>query len=432
MISLRDSIASLQRFAPGASLNFSSVEHYLHMDRPHSLGTVLDRIAALPPSFSLQTTIVTDDALGGEVGVTIFRDGRYRFHGFMRATGFESFSFRVGCVVHGADGHAAIALQHSGEAFGTDTPGDRQHDWDESGVRERDAAFIRDIWPILSSAPTMTVTQSSKVSGLLGTAATVLTDLAKFIIVAETFGGALAVCALMGEELGQAGADLPGLGGVVGVGIVGGALFIWGPLALGPAIVLGVAAGAIVDALVKIRRLRPDEEDFARTVFANSLDFTKIRITNMVGAGGRAFTMPTLDDHILLNIGMSDAMFDTPTVTAMNSYPIPGQLLIHELVHAWQIQHATAAQHFVPGWICEGLVEQKIVGKKGSYAYGPPGAAWSTIYNEGQASIVDDWFGGTGRVASETITTPESGPRAMDPNNPYFFYIEHHVQAGVM
>lgn len=434
MSSLRGGIASLQRFAPHETLNLSSVAHYMRLDRPYSVGTLIERMAGLPPSVSLQSTIVTGAALGGEVGVMLHRDGSFRFHGFMRATGFESFSFRIGCVVHGANGQAAIALQHSGEVFGTDTPGDRQHDWDESGQRAIAAQFIRDRWPDLSSGATLAVTRSSEVAGLLGTAATVLTDLAKFLVVAETFGGAVAVCALIGEELGQAGADVPGLGGVVGVAIVGGALFIWGPLAIGPAIILGVAAGAIVDALVKIRRLRSEEEAFARTVFGNSIDFTKIRITNFVGEGGRAFTMPTLDDHILLNIGVSDAMFDAPASNGTPSYPVAGQLLIHELVHAWQIQHATAVQHFVPGWVCEGIKEQKIVGQAASYRYGPPGAAWSTMYNEAQASIVDDWFAGTGRVALQTVTTTDSGPKArpMDPDNPYFGYIENNIQAGVM
>lgn len=430
MSSLRASIATLQRYARSDTIVVDSVAQYLRMERPYTVSALMDRIAALPDSITLHQTINTGTALRGEVTVTLHRDGRYRFSGFMRATGIPSFSFRVGAVVRSANGQAAIALQRSGEVFGTDTPGHRQHDWDESGLRARDARFIRELWPDLSTA-TLSVTRSSEVSGLLGTASTVIVDLVKFLVVAETFGGALAVCALIGEELGQAGVDLPGLGGVVGVAIVGGALIIWGPLALGPAILLGVAAGAIVDALVKIRPLRAFEEAFARQVFGNSLDFTKIRITNMLGIGSRGFTMPTLDDHILLNIGTSDAMFTSPTTATSASYPMPGQLLIHELVHAWQIQHATALQGFVPGWICEGLIEQEGVGRN-AYTYGPPTATWGSMHNEAQAHLVDDWFAGTGRVASETVTTAQSGPRPMDPGNPYFGYIENNLQAGVM
>jgi len=202
-------------------------------------------------------------------------------------------------------------------------------------------------------------------SGLLGTATDIVKDVGEFFVVAETLGASLAICLVIGSELGDAGVNVPGMGGVVGLGIVAGSLFIWGPLAIGPAIILGVAAGAIVDAMVKIRRLRPEEEDFVKDVFGDSLDFEKIRLTNLVGLSGRPFTVPTVDNHILVNIGVSNAMFDAPTTTALltKTMPLAGQLLIHELTHAWQIQHAPLERGYVPGWLCEGIREQVFIGQ---------------------------------------------------------------------
>src|SRR5208337_103806 len=216
----------------------------------------------------------------------------------------------------------------------------------------------------------------------------------------------LAICLVIGSELGEAGASVPGLGGVVGLGIVAGSLFIWGPLAIGPAIIIGVAAGAIVDSMVKIRRLRPDEIDFAKQVFGDSLDFDRIRLTNLSGVDTRPFTVPTVDDTILVNIGNS---FDAPTTAVFPNKPVPGQLLIHELTHAWQIEHATLEDGYVPGWLCEGIREQIVVGSA-AYNYGPAGPPWSSFSVEGQAHMVDEWFGGNGQQAPLSSLPQGSNP----------------------
>ena len=41
---------------------------------------------------------------------------------------------------------------------------------------------------------------------------------------------------VVGSELNQAGVSLPGLGGVVGLGVAGGVVYIYGPSAIIPAI----------------------------------------------------------------------------------------------------------------------------------------------------------------------------------------------------
>jgi len=151
--------------------------------------------------------------------------------------------------------------------------------------------------------------------------------------------------------------------------------------------------------MVKIRSLdtgdtapHGDETGFARAVFGDSLDFNRIRVTNLSGLSTRAFTTPTIDGTILLNIGNA---YDSPT-TALDpphGYAAEGQILIHELTHAWQIQHASLADGYIPGLLCQGIYNQAVTGRA-AYQYGPPGPAWSTFNLEAQAAIVDQWFAG--------------------------------------
>ena len=248
------------------------------------------------------STIVTGTALGGEVNLTFKNDGSYAFSSHMRATGIPSFSFRVIAVVRSASGQVMAAAQHSGKVFGTDTPGPRQNDWNETNSDSEQMKKIRNNWPDLSRG-TMVVSRSSDLAGSLGAAVDVIKDVAEFLLAAETLSTGPAVCLVLGSELSHAGASLPGLGGVASLGVVGGVVYIWGPSAIVPAIVAGVAAGKVVDAMVKIRSLRDDERNFARKVFNDSLDFGRIRLTNLLGFQGRKFTVPTMDGTILANFG---------------------------------------------------------------------------------------------------------------------------------
>lgn len=121
------------------------------------------------------------------------------------------------------------------------------------------------------------------------------------------------------------------------------------------AVVAGVAVGAVTNALIKQRELSEEEAGFAAQVFGGSLPPRDwIMLTNLAGLGSRAFTMPGVDGKIYINLG--DA-YDNPNPLDYTNPPIyrkRGQLLIHELTHAWQIFHRS----FVPGTGCEGIVNQ--------------------------------------------------------------------------
>jgi hypothetical protein len=344
----------------------------------------------------------------------------------MRATGFLSFDYAITAIVRSPGNQVLVAARHSGQVFGTDTPGDRQDSWDEQVIDPERAKVIRNTWPTIRRG-TLDVRRSSEMSGVLGTAIDIAADVFKFFIVAETLGGSAALCLFIGAELGEAGIELPGLGGVVGVGIVAGAVMIWGPLALVPAIVAGVAIGAVVDVMVIIRRLRDDEMAFAREVFADSIDFTHVRITNLLGLGNRPFVMPTIDNHILVNLGNVET---DPMRMSTNNYPVAGQLLIHELTHVWQIQHRSLTDGFVPGFLCEVGVEQ--VEGSGAYEPGAPGPPWDSFGMEAQGTIVDRWFAGSpdGRRVDIKEVDIKKPRIPMDPANPYIRYVLDNVQLG--
>jgi len=419
MSRLRASIAKLPRFPAGA-INVSEVAEFVHLERPVSVRQLMATIDALPGSLTFRATIVTGSPLGGEVTVVLNKDGSYRFSGFMRATGLPSYSCRIVAIVRSVSGNVALALWHSGKVHGTDTTGNRKDEWDKAGSDQEEMKLIRNVWPDIC-AGTMEVKESHELGGVLGTALDIAKDVAEFYVAAQTLGAPFAVCLVMGSEAGDAGVSVPGLGGVVGLGIVGGALFIWGPYSIGPAIILGLAAGAAVEAwMVKIRKLTAEEQAFASLVFGDSIDYERVRLTNLLGFSGRPFTMPTVDNTILVNIGDRGNAYDAPTQARVaGKYPMPGQLLIHELTHVWQIQHATLEDGYVPGVMC-GLIGEQAKGDS-SYGYGPAGQPWASYTGEGKASIVDQWFGGTGGQKG----------KPMDKDGKYFRYINDNIRLGI-
>ena len=224
------------------------------------------------------------------------------------------------------------------------------------------------------------------------------------------------------EAIDWLGATL-GPGGTLGVvgGVVVFAVATVAGAGVGTALILGVVAGvaigAVTNALIKFRPLNVAEIAFARQVFGNSLPYQDVIITNLAGLGDRAFTAPGVDGKTYLNLGHA---YDNPLGTGGSAYPKPGQLLIHELTHAWQIAHAG----FLPGLMCSGMVNQAnfILGDN-VYEYGEPGPGWSKFNAEQQGAIVDQWFGGTGR---------SSRYKEMDRENPYYRYVWNDVTSHLL
>jgi hypothetical protein len=188
---------------------------------------------------------------------------------------------------------------------------------------------------------------------------------------------------------------------------------VFGPGALIPAI--GVAAATSPNH----RRLTQQEISFAGSVFGDTLPTDRIILTDMSGLGGREFTFPNVDGDILVNLGPA---YNDPMHRVEGEYSTQGQVLIHELVHAWQI----ANSWFVPGFICEGLGAQ--MQGSSAYQFGPAGPSYSSFNIEAQAAIVDHWFGryAEGWTSIQDLTTKLSAPSAT--SDPYFVYIANNIR----
>jgi hypothetical protein len=204
------------------------------------------------------------------------------------------------------------------------------------------------------------------------------------------------------------------IGGVLvfAVGAVAG-------LSLGQALILGTVAGAAIagvsNASIQYRAMTSAEIALAQKVFGSQLPYGNVQLTNFSGLGGRAFTAPGVDGKTYCNLG---AAFVNTLGQGKSSYPANGELLIHELTHAWQISHNS----FIPGFVCSGIVNQtNYVMGDDVYLYGPPGPPWSSFNLEQQAQIVNQWFGGDGKSS-------QWKPMASD--NPYARYISENILKG--
>lgn len=147
-------------------------------------------------TFNQRIVTPTGTALGGEAGFVLHNDGSGRFRGYLRATGWPSYSFRVRAMLRSADGLIALVSQRSGTVYGTDTPGPRQFDWADD-VR---SPFVAEQWPAVRTA-TLAVTKSYEMTGVLGTLADIVGDVAEFAALAVVTGTPLAAVLLVGTEL---------------------------------------------------------------------------------------------------------------------------------------------------------------------------------------------------------------------------------------
>ena len=388
---------------------------------PVRLSHLIDLLSA-PRILHADITTPAGTALGGQVDVTLFNDGRYSFNVHMHDSGWDPYTFRVRCAVQ-SPGGLTLLFQTSGHTDGTGSNPlghvNREFHHNENGRNP----LIQLYWGDLRTA-SMSVSKSYDDAGVLHAIEDIAKDLLVFLIADVTFGAGLALVIAASAEIDNAlDASFVGPGGLVGVVVAGGVIWVFGPSAIIAAVVAGVAAGAITDALIKHRQITAEEYRFASTVFGNTLPPPeRIYLTNLSHGGGRLYTWPNLDGSVVVN--MNDA-FDDPMHYNKNShYPTNGQVFIHELAHAWQIR----TKSFIPGLIC------KAASQTGSYSFGSQfdsvGKAWDDFGLEQQASIVDSWFGNYARGWSsiEDVTAKLATPAAI--HDAYFGFIANHIRLG--
>jgi len=174
-------------------------------------------------------------------------------------------------------------------------------------------------------------------------------------------------------------------------------------LFLGPGVVVPLlVAGAISNALMKKRALLPEEVSLADTVFGDTLPLDRIGVTNFANPidETRALTLPDLDGTIL--VGMGNRFDQTLSVANRPT-------LIHELTHAWQIEHApwAAALYF------------KVVLDR-TYDAPLDGRDWSDYGPEQQAQLVQEWY----TKYQFDLNSKEAI------NDPAFRYIQNNIRLG--
>jgi hypothetical protein len=182
------------------------------------------------------------------------------------------------------------------------------------------------------------------------------------------------------------------------------------------------------------RGLTQKEINFANQVFKDTIPWDRIVITDMVGAGGRPFTVPGMDGSIILNLGYgtyySDASDGTVGNATTGTHSIHGYAFIHELTHAWEICHADFEAQ---GFLCseaviyaDSIADDSLTNQ---YKYGSPEGSWSHDFNvEQRACIVADWFFGKWFYSGEHSDSDPRSPQ--DAADPYFRYIAGNIWLG--
>lgn len=373
-----------------------------------------------PESMTFSQPIVTPAGvpLGGRAEFVVNSDGSGRFKGHMRATGFFSYDFTVRAVLRSRSGLVALIQQKPGSVYGTDTPGPRQFDWDEDASNP----VIADLWPDLR-AGSIEVSRSSEYAGLTGGLAEFVGDVLEFAVVSSLLlpfgptGPCLAALAFAGSELGAiAEAPLIGAAGLPGLLVAGGVAFLVGPTMVIPALVGGTLIG---EALVEHRKLNEAEKAMAMELFADTLPWDRIVLSNLSGPTGAPITIPSWDGTILVGLGEGyDNEAYVPPGMGMG-----GQLLMHELAHAWQIAHKS----FKLEYFWKAAID--IAVGNASYEYGPADQSWRHFGLEQQASIVDEWWAGTTYRAIGTFPPGTVRP-ARSREDPYFRYISSNIRMG--
>lgn len=353
------------------------------------------------------------DAFFAWIEVTLRRDGTVRFQGHAQTSGIQSFDFAVVPTVSTL-GNRAVVMQRSGHVNGTIDPGPRNFDWDEEfASNPLVAAFFDDFqngWIVVKEKHEGNLTDFFK-------------DIANFAI-KWVVGGTIispgtGLIIFLGAEVGS----LVTTGSLVpGARIIEGFLWLAGPAgtlyALGAE---GIAAIGTHD-----RPINQEEYDFAnQQVFKGTLPSRdRLILTDSIGAGNRPFTFPRFDGKITINMG-ADGFDDPRQYHVMHpERRVLGEVFIHELVHAWQIHHATMDIL----WLADAFTTQaRGVAGGMPYKYGNAGPAYSDFNLEQQAQIVSDWFAGReGRDPStDQITKPP-----MDQSSPYFRYIKDNIWLG--
>lgn len=342
-------------------------------------------------------------ALGGWVELDVAGDGRYTFSVHMHDSGFDAYSFRIQVFLRGD--LVGLSLRKSGSVAGTIGSGSRDFNQSETGTSES----LKVSWESLRDGQ-FEVVKAYEDTGVIGVAEDIAKDFLAFLLASTVVGAEIAAVVVIGAELGQmSGVNFARPDLVAGVLVAGATVLLCGPGFVIPAIIAGYIAGS----QVKLRLLNEDEKNVARLVFADTLPFERIYITNIKAPGSdRAFTTPMLDGSILVNLG---DRYDHPLASTTDPDD-PTPVFIHELVHAWQITYNT----FAPEIMWEASVNHIKGDSVYNFDWSRTGR-WADMNIEAQAQAVSYWFGSFHTIGLDS-------PAAL--NSPLYDYVANHIRLG--
>jgi hypothetical protein len=190
-----------------------------------------------------------------------------------------------------------------------------------------------------------------------------------------------------GVGLGLMGAVIGGaLGGVAGA-LIGGAIGLIGGAILGNALT------------TRERPLTPDEINYARRIYVNSIDFSKVTITrdSMYAAGAPR----TIGNTIHLKSSWGHFEGDTLNLTDQGR-----TTLIHELGHVWQYQNGGLA--YIPQSLAAQFSAWVSGGDRGAAydweAAHNAGIPWEEWNPEQQAEAIEEYNKRLGKIEAGTAT----------------------------
>jgi hypothetical protein len=318
-------------------------------------------------------------ALGGSAELVINNEGHIIFRGHMHGSGFDPYAFRIGYFLRGSNIALALTDVISDRVGGTLGGGDRERPWS----RETDSPYLKKYWrEFRDSNAEFLLTYDD--TGVIGTLQGLVAPLTEFLLVRVLAGPWTAAILVLGPELARI-TDLPvtSPNGIRGAIILGGVVFLFGPLGVVPAVVAGVAIAAAGD--VKSRPMHQTEITEAARVFGDTLPIDRIRVTNLqsraaLSVAPNDFATVNVDDNMII-IGMGDR-FDQDLVG--------DPTFIHELTHAWQFAHRPISVDDVIG-----VMERPFFSPEQNealYKFTMDGRPWSGFGIEAQAMVVQTWY----------------------------------------
>ena len=271
-------------------------------------------------TFGAVVTTPDPEALSGNVDLTIWADGRYELRVHMHDSGLADYSFRLAIILRSQSGTAALAFYSRGVAHGSLGAGSRDSDERQTGRLDS----IRDAFDDFA-AGSFTVVREYH-NDLLGWIESALLEVATFLIGCVTMGAPAALLIYNATFLAERlDVRLPGELGYVGIILAEGAYYLCGPTVFIPVFIGGALVSA---AVLKHRPMSADEINEARTVFADTIPYEKVWITNLEAQDGRWLTTMGIDGSIIVG---ASSEFDNAVAD-----PNRRRIFIHEMTHVWQ------------------------------------------------------------------------------------------------